>query len=78
MCLEFIRSPGPRRPLRWLCARLDIRDISVAKRPQVNYTCGWNPIRAPHVDRCAFFIREPGTDDDRQRPGRWRVAGAAT
>ena len=44
------------------------------KRP---YTGGWNPIRAPRVDRCAYFMREPGADDDRQRRGRWRVAGVA-
>jgi hypothetical protein len=29
-------------------------------------------------DRCAFFVRETGTDDDRQRRGRWRVAGVAS
>ena len=77
MLCEFISSPAPRRALCWLCARLDMRDISVAKHPQVAYTCGWNPIRAPYVDRCAFFMREPGTDDDRQRRGRWRVVGTA-
>jgi hypothetical protein len=75
--LEFIRSPAPRRPLCWLCARLDIREIRVAKRPQVSYTCGCNPIRAPLVDRCQFFLREPGADDRAQRRGRWRVAGTA-
>jgi hypothetical protein len=57
--LEFVRSPAPRRPLCWYCSRLDIRDIRVAKRPQVSYTCGWNPVRAPRVDRCQFFLREP-------------------
>jgi hypothetical protein len=49
MLCEFVRSPVPRRGLCWLCARLDIRDISVAKRPRVSYTCGWNPIRAPYA-----------------------------
>ena len=78
MLCEFIRSPAPRRPLCWYCARLNIRDIRVAGRPEVAYTCGWNPIRAPYVDRCAFFIREPGADDREQRRGRWRVAGVAS
>jgi hypothetical protein len=59
MRCEFVRSPRG-GPLCWFCSRLDIRDIHVAKRPQVSYTCGWNPIRAPYVDRCAFFMREPG------------------
>jgi hypothetical protein len=37
-----------------------------------------NPIRAPHVDRCAFFMRELGADDGMQPHGRWRVVGIAT
>jgi hypothetical protein len=78
MLCEFIRSPASRRSLCWWCARLDIRDIRVAKRPQVSYTCGWNPIRALRVDRCEHFRREPGADDALQRRGRWRVAGVAT
>ena len=69
---EFIRSPRPRRPLYWICARLDVRDIRVAKEARVSYTCGWNPIRAPRVNRCEFFRREPGADDDLKRRGRWR------
>jgi hypothetical protein len=76
MLCEFIRSPSPRRSLCWHCAHLDSRDIRVAKRSQVSYTCGLHR-RAPYVDRCAFFMREPGADDDRQRRGRWRVAGVA-
>ena len=75
--LQFVTSPIPRRPLCWLCARLYIRDIRVAKIPQVSYSCGWNPIRAPRVDRCAFFMREIGADDRAQRRGRWRVVGTA-
>jgi hypothetical protein len=78
MLCEFIRSPVVRRPLCWRCARLDIRDIRVASRPQVSYTCGWNPIRAPRVDRCQSFLREPGADDAMQRRGRWRIAGVAS
>jgi hypothetical protein len=74
MRCEFVRSPVPRRPLCWLCARLDIRDIWVAKRPQVSYTCELH-IRAPNVDRCQFFRREPGADNATQSRGRWRVAG---
>jgi hypothetical protein len=38
-------------------ANLDVRDITVAKRVQVAYTCGWNPIRAPRVDQCQFYVR---------------------
>ena len=68
MRCEFIRSPARRRPLCWYCSRLDIRDIRVAKRHEVSYTCGWNPIRAPRVDRCQFFMREPGADDDLRAP----------
>ena len=74
-CCELVRSPAPRRLPCWLCARLEIRDISVAKGPQVSYTCRWNPIRAPHVDRCDFFLREPGADDRVRWRGEWRVAG---
>jgi hypothetical protein len=77
MHCELVTSPRPRRPLCPYCARLDIRDIRVAGRPRVAYTCGWNPIRAARVDRCPFYMREPGADDDRQHPGRWRVVGAA-
>ena len=77
MLCESVRSPAPRRPLCWLCARLDIRDITVAKQPQVSYMCGWNPIRAPYVDRCAFYMREIGADDRVQPRGRWRVVGVA-
>jgi hypothetical protein len=77
MHCEFVRSPVPRRPLCWYCSRLDIRDITVAKQPQVSYTCGWNPIRAPNVDRCQFFMREPGADDRAQRRRRWRAVNTA-
>jgi hypothetical protein len=76
MRCELVASPRPRRPLCPYCARLDIRDIRVAGRPQVSYTCGLH-VRAPRVDRCAFYLREPGADDDRQRTGRWRVVGTA-
>ena len=65
--LEFIRSPTPRRPLCWLCARLDIRDIWVAKQSRVSYTCGWNPIKAPRVDRCSFFMRAIAAENRPQR-----------
>ncbi|MGI8895901.1 MAG: hypothetical protein ACR2HE_09680 [Casimicrobiaceae bacterium] len=57
---------------------VDIRNISVAGRHRIAYTCGWNPIRAPQVDRCEFFLREPGADYAMQRRGRWRVAGIAS
>jgi len=76
MQCEFIRSPVPRRTLCWLCAKLTIRDIRVAGKPRVSYTCGMH-IRCPAVNACRFFVREPGADDDRQRRGRWRVAGTA-
>jgi hypothetical protein len=76
MLCELGRSPAPRRSLCWYCARLDIRDIFIVKRADVSYTCGWHK-RAPRVDRCEFFQREPGADDRAQRPGRWRVAGIA-
>ena len=77
MICEFVRSPAPRRPLCWRCARLDIRDITVARRAQVSYTCGLH-VRAPRVDQCRFFMREPGADDTLQPRGRWRVVGLAT
>jgi len=77
LLLELVPSPAPRRPLCWFCARLDIRDIRVAKVAQVSYTCGWNPVYAPRVDRCGFYLREPGSNDDLQRRGRWRVVGTA-
>jgi hypothetical protein len=76
MLCEFVRSFAPRRPLCWLCARLDIRDIRFAKRAEVSYTCGLH-IRAPHVNRCRYFGRELGTDDRSQPRGRSRVAGVA-
>jgi hypothetical protein len=77
MRCELVKVPCPRRPLCWQCARLDIRNIRVGGRPEVAYTCGWNPMRAPRVDRCEFYEREPGGDDDRQPRGRWRVVGVA-
>jgi hypothetical protein len=30
--------------------------------------------RAPQVDRCAFFMREPGADDAMQRRGPWLIS----
>jgi len=39
-----------------------------------------SPIRAPYVDRCAFYMREiggPRGDDRAQRRRRWRVVGTA-
>jgi hypothetical protein len=76
MACTLVRSPRPRRPLCPYCSRLDIRDIRVAGRAQVSYTCGLH-VRAPRVDRCAFYVRATGADDDRQRPRRWRVVGTA-
>jgi hypothetical protein len=77
MNCELVRSPAPRRPLCWRCARLTIRGIWVAGRPETSYSCGWNPIRAPDVDRCDFYMREIGADDDVQPRGRWLVVGVA-
>jgi hypothetical protein len=77
MQCELVRSPAPRRPLCWFCAKLEIRDILVAKRARVSYLCNLHR-RSPNVDRCAFYLREPGTDDDLQRRGRWRVVGCAS
>jgi hypothetical protein len=54
-----------------LCARLDIRDIRVTRQARVAYTCGWNPIRAPRVDRCSSLLGEIGADDRSQH----RVTG---
>jgi hypothetical protein len=76
MLCEFVRSPAPRRPLCWRCAKLDIRPILVANRPEVAYTCNMM-LRAPYVDRCQFYVREPGADDDMQPRGRWRIIGVA-
>lgn len=67
------------RGLCWRCARLSIRDVLVAGVRRVTYTCGLN-IRAPEVARCAWFLREPGVDDDappsmRPRRLRWPLVG---
>jgi hypothetical protein len=40
-----------------------MRDIRVAGRPQVSYTCGLH-FRAPNVERCPFYVRLVGGDDD--------------
>jgi len=52
-----------RRGICWHCVKLDMRDIRVAGRPQVSYTCGLN-FRAPDVGRCPFYVRLTGSDDD--------------
>jgi len=52
-----------RRGICWHCTKLEMRDISVARRPQVSYTCGLY-FRAPNVERCQFFERLVGGDDD--------------
>ncbi len=67
------------RGLCWRCARLSIRDVLVAGARRVTYTCGLN-IRAPEVARCAWFLREPGVDDDTPptmlpRRLRWPLVG---
>jgi len=68
------------RGICWLCARLAIRDVIVARRRVVTYTCGLS-VYAPELERCAYFLREPGSDDDvprNSRAGRWRIVGVAT
>ena len=67
------------RGLCWHCARLSIRDVRVAMAHQVSYTCGLN-IRAPEVVHCAWFLREPGANDDAPpamlaRRLRWPLVG---
>ena len=72
-----------RRGICWRCAKLEIRDIRVAFRPQVSYTCPHH-FRAPNVERCQFFERLVGADDDApatlgafwRRP--MRIVGVAT
>jgi hypothetical protein len=43
-----------------------------------DFCVGWNSIRAPRVDRCNFFLREPCADYRAQRRGWWRVAGGSS
>jgi len=52
-----------RRGICWHCDRLEMRDMRVAERPQVSYTCGLN-FRAPNVEQCPFYVRLTGGDDD--------------
>jgi len=51
-----------RRGICWRCAKLDMRDIRVAGRPQVSYTCRLH-FRAPNIERFQFFERLVGGDD---------------
>jgi hypothetical protein len=51
------------RGICWHCDKLDMRDIRVAGRPQVSFTCP-SHFRVPNVERCPFYVRLVGGDDD--------------
>jgi hypothetical protein len=54
LLVRFWPIADGRRGICWRCAKLDMRDIRTACRPQVSYTCGLH-FRAPNVERCQFF-----------------------
>lgn len=68
------------RGICWYCARLAIRDVIVARQLDVLYTCGLC-VTAPKIVRCAYFLREPGSDDEvlaARRIGRLQIIGVVT